>query len=115
MSTQSQSPKINFLLIPSHPTHPQKIYTHPYPTKVYHFNKRMKISKNLFQLHSLSSHINQRQESLHLEPILRLIATLTQDHCSPWKSAIYLHQKVIPRLIENLKYKLLSQSLTHLG
>ena len=44
------------------------------------------MSQNRFEYHSPSTPYNQKEESLHLEPILRLIATLIQDHCSPWKN-----------------------------
>ena len=46
-------------------------------------NVSNKCSRTAFN--SPSSLYNRREESIHLEPILRFIAALTQDHYSPWK------------------------------
>ena len=37
---------------------------------------------------------NQREESLHLETILQLVANLTQDHFSPWKKCNLMVPKI---------------------
>ena len=57
-------------------------------------------------LEPLSSPYNQREESLHLEPILQVIATLTRDHCSPWEKFNLFVPKI--ELIDMLKCKLFS-------